>query len=266
MNLLLGADPEVFMKKDGAFISAHGMVLGSKERPFPVKDGAVQVDGMALEFNIDAAGDEATFIYNIDSVMAQLKAMVPDYEVVAVPVAHFGAEYIASQPDEAKELGCTPDFNAWTGDENVPPNAELPYRTGAGHVHLGWTEGANPHCPIHYGSCCAIVKQLDFYLGLVSLVYDTDTERRAMYGKAGAFRPKAYGVEYRTLSNAWLASPVLTGWVFRATSRAVQATLAGENLTERFGNIEEIINTSDVAAARAIIIELDLEVPYGYLG
>ena len=54
MQILLGTDPEVFMKQHGKFISAHGMVEGDKENPYLVKDGAVQVDGMALEAAIVA--------------------------------------------------------------------------------------------------------------------------------------------------------------------------------------------------------------------
>ena len=261
MQILLGADPEVFMMQAGKYISAHGMVEGSKIDPFPVKDGAVQVDGMALEFNINPADSEATFVANIDSVMAQLKDMVPDYEVVATPVAHFGSEYIQSQPIEARELGCDPDYNAYTERENSPPNEELPFRTGAGHVHIGWTEGKNVHDPIHFKSCIRIIKQLDFYLGLVSLMYDDETERRAMYGAAGAFRPKPYGVEYRTLSNAWLASPELTGWVWRASQAAVESVMAGSNLFEQYGDVSTIINNSDVESARRIIEEIGLEVP-----
>lgn len=261
MQILLGTDPEVFMKQHGKFISAHGMVEGDKESPYLVKDGAVQVDGMALEFNTDPAASLEEFVGNVDSVLAQLKEMVPDYEVVATPVAHFGYDYIQSQPEKAKELGCDPDFNAYTGKENEVPNAELPFRTGAGHVHLGWTEGADIQDPIHFAACMSIVKQLDFYLGLVSLTFDTESERRAMYGAAGAFRPKSYGVEYRTLSNAWLASQGLIAWVWKAANKAVESTMAGENLTEQYGDIQTIINTSDVDAARQLIQEIGLEVP-----
>jgi hypothetical protein len=38
--------------------------------------------------------------------------------------------------------------------------------------------------------------------------------RRELYGKAGAFRPKPYGVEYRVLSNRWLNSEALIRWVY----------------------------------------------------
>jgi len=261
MQILLGADPEVFMKKGADYISAHGMIPGDKANPFPVKDGAVQVDGMALEFNIDAASSEDTFVGNILSVMDQLKGMVPEYDVVADPVAHFGYDYIQSQPEEARDLGCDPDYNAYTQAVNEQPDVDLPFRTGAGHVHLGWTEGADTNCPEHLSSCVTIVKQLDFYLGLVSLTFDSDSERRAMYGAAGAFRAKSYGVEYRTLSNAWLASEELIAWVWKAATRAVANTLAGEDLEATYGDIQTIINTSDVASARQLIQELGLEVP-----
>ena len=82
---------------------------------------------MALEFNIDPANTEDEFVLSIDTVMGQLAAMVPEYRIVITPVAEFGYEYIKSQPEEAKELGCDPDYNAYTGKENPRANADLPF-------------------------------------------------------------------------------------------------------------------------------------------
>jgi hypothetical protein len=45
--------------------------------------------------------------------------------------------------------------------------------------------------------------------------WDKDTERRKLYGKPGAFRPKPYGCEYRVLSNAWVDKPEVAGILFR---------------------------------------------------
>lgn len=256
--MLLGADPELFVKKGGDYVSAYGMVEGTKVLPFPVQDGAVQVDGMALEFNIDPAQDEEEFIHNIQHVMQQLKAMVPEYEVVADPVAHFTEAYLETQCEEALNLGCDPDFNAWTGVVNPKPDTGRPMRTAAGHIHVGWTEGSRGEA--HLGMCTALVKQLDFYLGLPSLLFDSDIDRREMYGQAGAFRPKSYGVEYRVLSNKWLSSPSLMQWVYRATSNCFQSMSEGE-LTAKYGDIQGIINSSDKQAALAIINEEGLLTP-----
>lgn len=253
MQLLIGADPEVFVKQGDKFISAHDMVKGSKKHPLPVRNGAVQVDGMALEFNIDPAATEEEFLFNVVDVMDQLKAMVPKFEVVATPVAEFGAEYIAAQPEEAKILGCDPDFNAWDMKENIPPNAELPFRTAAGHIHIGWTDKANVKDILHLGMIEGLVKQLDFFLGLPSVVFDDDVKRREMYGKAGAFRPKPYGCEYRTLSNKWLTSKGLMSLVYRNVHEAVNQLLAGETMFEKYGDIQHVINTSDKHAALTIL-------------
>ncbi len=104
---------------------------------------------------------------------------------------------------------------------------------------------------------------MDFYLGLPSLVYDSATRRREMYGKAGAYRPKSYGVEYRTLSNAWLNSAELIRWVYRATQKGVLAAISGNLLVEKYGDIQEVINKSNVKEALAIIKAEELEVCYG---
>ena len=62
---------------------------------------------------------------------------------------------------------------------------------------------------------------LDMYLGLPSLIWDRDTKRRSLYGDFGAFRPKPYGLEYRVLSNAWLAHTRTIGFVYRSARMAM---------------------------------------------
>ncbi len=264
LSFKLGADPEMFVQDNkGQFVSAYGMVKGNKEHPTPVKNGAVQVDGMALEFNIDPSESEAQFVHNISTVIEQMKAMVPHFRVVATPVAHFGYEYIKSQPDEAKELGCNPDYSAYTGSENPRPDADLPFRTGAGHVHIGWTNHKIPLEDQHFRSCISVVKQLDVFLGIVSVLFDDNVQRREMYGKAGAFRPKPYGVEYRVLSNAWVAEERLQKWVYRATMNALRALEEGNHIYKEIGDeaINAIINNSDVERAKEIVSKYGLLLP-----
>lgn len=263
MQFLIGCDPEVFVKKNGVFQSAFGLIAGDKKNPQKIPHGAVQVDGMALEFNIDPAANEDDFAINVQSVFDQLRAMVPEFEVVATPVAHFTAEYMKDQPAAALELGCDPDFNAWSGLVNDKPNANRPMRTASGHVHIGWTNGKDVNDPEHVAMGQAMGKQLDFFLGLPSLVYDDDVERRSMYGKAGCIRHKPYGVEYRTLSNAWLKSEALMRWVFRATQEGAKRLANGDALFNTYGDVQEIINTSNKKEAMKIIKKAKLEVCNG---
>lgn len=263
MEILVGCDPEVFVKQDGVFKSAFGLIKGDKANPQKVNRGAVQVDGMALEFNIDPAHSEDEFCINVQDVFNTMKLMVPDYEVVAVPVAHFDPAYIKSQPAAALELGCDPDFNGWNGLVNNKPNGERPMRTASGHVHIGWTNGMDVNDPAHIAQCNAAIRQMDFYLGLPSLAYDSDQERREMYGKAGCCRYKPYGTEYRTLSNAWLKSEALMRWVYRNTVKGMNELMAGNSLADKYGDIQEIINTGDKKAANKIIQAENIEVCYG---
>lgn len=265
MEILVGADPELFAFNNENPVSAYGLIPGTKHDPFAVKDGAIQVDGMALEFNIDPASNEQDFVKNLNSVMQTLKDMVPNYNVKAVPVAEFGFEYIQQQPREAIELGCEPDFNAWLdGAVNMPPNSMLPFRTGAGHVHIGWTKDAQPYDGEHMDVCINVIKQLDFFLGLPSLFYDKGVKRRTMYGKPGCFRPKTYGAEYRVLSNQWLESDDLKSWVFRNTKAAMDRYDRGDLVFNRVS--KKILNNltdadPDMIRVRSILEKLDIEIP-----
>lgn len=260
MEILVGCDPEVFVKKNNVFQSAYGLIKGDKKNPQKVNRGAVQVDGMALEFNIDPAHSEDEFCINVQDVFKTMCMMVPDYEVVATPVAHFDPLYMKNQPKEALELGCDPDYNAWTGVPNIKPNGDRPMRTASGHIHVGWTSDQDINEDNHRYRCNLVSQQLDFYLGLSSLSYDNDKERREMYGKAGCCRYKPYGVEYRTLSNAWLNSEKLMRMVYRNTVEGVKQVIDGNILAEKYGDIQAIINNSDVKAAMDICKAENIEV------
>lgn len=213
MQITIGADPELFVQgPTGRLISPHMFIPGTKTHPFPVKGGAVQLDGFAAEFNINPSTSFADFSNNINLVLGQLKAMLPaDHTLKATPLARFGEDYIANQPEHVKMLGCDPDFNAYTGEQNPTPNGEMGYRTASGHVHIGWTQGQDVTNEAHLQDCMFLTQALDATLGLYSIIHEPNQEgklRRDLYGRAGAFRPKPYGVEYRVMSNFWVDSPI----------------------------------------------------------
>lgn len=213
--ITIGADPETFVldKKSGKIVSAHDLLPGTKENPHPVAGGAIQVDGLAAEFNTEPCATGSQFETNCEQVIGELrKALGGKYEVVFEPAHVFDQEYYDSLPDDPKILGCTADFNAYTQDINPPPDTMTAptMRTTSGHIHVGWGSRFDPEDTNHIADCAAVAKQLDFALGIVSLLWDPDPRRRVMYGKAGCFRPKTYGMEYRTMSNVWLRPGLVT--------------------------------------------------------
>lgn len=227
-DILIGCDPEVFCfdTKKGMYISSHDILYGTKASPFLVEDGAVQVDGVAAEFNIFPAKSEDEFVKNINSVMGQMlmitRSMNPDVEFRAEPTAFFDPAYFWNLPFETLQLGCEPDFNAYTGKENPKPKTEEPFRTGSFHVHVGFTSNANPHDASHFMLCREIVQRLDETLYPLSMAWDSDQKRRELYGQIGSFRPKHYGFEYRPLSNAVLRSEENIRRVYRTTIETVR--------------------------------------------
>lgn len=259
----LGADPEIFVKKDGKPFSAHGLLTGTKKEPLKTSVGAVQVDGMALEFNIDpvAQGDFERFNYEIVKTIKDMREIVADKDgklsFVYEPVMEFGEEYLAQQPEEAKELGCDPDWCAYTMAPNPKPDGERPFRTGAGHIHIGWGADIPVDNEEHLEICASFIKMLDATLGMFMTVIDRDPRRRELYGKAGAFRPKPYGVEYRTPSNVWIKNRDRRMVVHALINRAIQYQTAGYSIQAVSGRteetVQEIINNGDFVSAQTIV-------------
>lgn len=220
-NLMIGCDPELFIQNAGGrYVSAYGSFPGTKENPFVLKHGGIQVDGTALEFNINPASTLEEFLKNIEAVTTVMSKMTKkrdkSWSLCVKPTVVYEKSYFESLPEEAKRLGCDPDYCAYTGDENQPKEPDLPFRTGAGHLHVGWTDLEDVVNTSHFYDCIQMVKQLDAGLYIPSLLWDSDQKRRELYGRVGSFRPKHYGVEWRPLSNQWVSDPDLQEWLYLA--------------------------------------------------
>lgn len=256
----IGCDPEIFIiDGKGNPVSAHGLIEGTKEKPFPVSSGAYQVDGMAVEFNTDPVvhSDFNGFNQRVIEVIGQLKAAVKknnkQYKFFTGSVLDFPKEYFDSLPDSVKELGCDPDYNAYTMEENPRPDGERLFRTAAGHIHVGWGADIPVDNEEHLEICASFVKMLDATVGLLMTVIDQEPRRRELYGKAGAFRPKSYGVEYRTPSNAWIFSKPARHEVHQAVNRAISYMRQGHSIEGLTGVtpevLQKIINEGDRSRA-----------------
>ena len=271
-EFLLGCDPEVFVvDRKGNFVSAHGLIPGTKTAPMKVNNGMVQVDGMALEFGIDPAATKKEFVTRIKDVLAQLRGMLPKgYDISVSSIARFTPEIMAAQPEEALELGCDPDYNAYTGAKNARPTLPDPnLRSAGGHIHIGWGSKLPVLEQQHLDACSALAVEMDYFIGAASLKWDKDVLRRTIYGAAGAFRPKPYGMEYRSASNQWLQSEELIGFVYDSTILAItnlmqNNSIGAKNLPFFKGAVSlpafSILNTGWVSLGEAIFDSLNKQV------
>lgn len=249
--VLIGADPEVFVMRGGHPSSAIGLIPGSKEEPTRTKHGWVQPDNVLAEFNIEPAKTRDEFLRNIRNVMHDLSAFCPEIDIRASYL--YAMEELEYFGDAAFVFGCEPDFDAWNGGDKTPKPEGAPpgLRTAGGHVHLGYLEDGNEDT---MRDKCRIVRAMDVTLGLRSVLLDKDKQRKQLYGKAGCFRPKWYGVEYRTLSNFWLASDELIQWAYDGAAEAWLRvdeinTLLDAGLGEL---VRDAINNSDEGTAAAL--------------
>lgn len=243
----LGADPELFLLDvSGKLSSVIGKIGGTKFAPLQIIDlpqgYTLQEDNVALELGIPPCSSPEEYIMALQTCMNKGLEYLPGYSYSKVSSASFPKEEL--EHPLANIFGCEPDYNAWTGEENPRPvvrNRRL--RSAGGHVHVEtdvpWQD---------------MGKALDFYLSIPSVVMDNTVEaiaRRKLYGRAGACRPKPYGVEHRVLSNFWVFSERTINWVFNSAVKAEAAVKAGKlPVIESLGEeIQNIINTSDVEAA-----------------
>lgn len=250
---LIGADPEVFVvnKKTNKIVPGIGLIGGNKLSPRQVDRGALQEDNVMAEFNIDPAQDSFTFRRNIKEVLRQLDVTLEktghEYDKSFRTSHQFSLDEL--KDPQAQRFGCDPDFNAYTLEENetIKPDKIGKVRMCGGHIHIGM-----PSPDAHPMTRIMTARWMDILVGAPLSRLDPDITRRQFYGKAGNFRVKEYGIEYRTPSNFWLSSDNLMKFVFensllaatRGNSREpISIYDAGGRYTPEL--IREIIDLSD---------------------
>src|SRR5574343_704795 len=203
----LGADPEVFFaRRSGAPQSVEGLIGGSKKNPRPM-DGMeegfyIQEDNVAAEYNIPPASDPERWARNIVRGFQYVRDVAKKHRLKPLIAADADFPIPQVMTPHALTLGCDPDFNAWLEDMNPRPEAPFRMRTAAAHLHVSW---ASPDDEQRW----ELIRAMDVFLGLPSILVTKPNRRRELYGRAGACRLKPYGVEYRVLDNFYINSEKL---------------------------------------------------------
>ena len=257
-EIALGADPEIFLEKsDGTLLPAFTF-LPSKYEPLRTPEEGMNYywDGFQAEFNITP---NIEINDCLKSVRFGLKALLkaaqekePSARLSLRTVVDTPLEMLRELPPEFVEFGCMPSYNAYGISGTSLDGINCPYRFAGGHIHFGIAKSEKAMDAIP-----AIVRALDAILGVacVSLFENFDNPvRRRYYGLAGEHRLPPHGLEYRSLSDAWLFNPRLASMVLDFARKIVVWTVNGKNQwAASEEEVVECILRSDVDIARKIL-------------
>ena len=260
-NITIGADPELFIinEKTKKVVSSIGLIPGIKGDPYVGEDMpsgfGLETDNILAEFNIPPVRDEISFINNIEYMKNYIDKFVkdknPDLGILCAASMNVPESELNSP--EAKEFGCSVDYNVYTQSENPKPQgASTNLRSAGFHIHYGY-------CGNNIGKSLKLIKYMDLYLGLPSVILDTDNKRRTLYGKAGCFRLTSYGFEYRVLSSYMMSSTDLLEKVWEGISRATYAESHCMRLPLS-SSIQTAINKGDKNLAEDLIKQYKITV------
>lgn len=249
----IGSDPELFLfnNKTKKVVSAIDKIPGYKEDPY--KEGlpegfGLQTDNILAEFNIPPVQSEEQFISHIefmkDIIRNMAKEINPDFDILCQASSKVPAKEL--KHPQAREFGCDPDYCVYTNAKNeVGKAASTNLRSAGFHIHVGYPNNT-------IDSSLAMLYYIDAFVGLPSILYDTDAERRKLYGKAGCFRLQPWGFEYRTLSSYWIANPTRLSFIWRQVMYALHCYENGVCLPDPI-KVRETINNNDLETARYLI-------------
>ena len=256
-NITLGSDPEIFIENDKEIVSGEGIIPGSKHNPEPISEEGhcIQLDNIAMEFNIPPCKTEDDFVREINFIKDYSTVLLKSHGLKISTKASAEINPIYLQSEQAQTFGCEPDFNVYLQDVNTPPDNKTNLRCVGGHIHIGIPEEY-----LNQDVQEQIVKAFDIFVTLPSLLLDNDERRREMYGKAGAFRFKDFGVECRQLSNFWIHSDENTRWVYKQTIKAVETVLDNRfsEYEKKYSDlVRNAIDTNDKEQAKNLLIEIE---------
>jgi len=250
-NITIGADPELFIvdhSQNDKVISSIGLIPGEKGNPYKADDMpngfGMEIDNILGEFNIPPTDNRTSFINNINYMKNYIDNFIkqknPNYGIQCIASRIVDDDQLTTP--ESQMFGCSVDYNAYTKKANKKPSAKDQNLRSAGlHLHVGYDF---PTTDISLN----IVKLLDIYLGIPSVILDPDKKRRKLYGKAGAFRLCKYGVEYRSLSSYMMSDDNILSLVWDLLVCALYTAISPDDYDS--DKIQYIINNSDVDLAK----------------
>lgn len=250
MKILCGADPEVaLVNPAGGFVSSIGLVGGTKKAPKSVEGSkvglTVQEDNVSLEFGFTPVPVDK-FSHTVQRVRNELTNFVAKLPGGLEPYYIDSAEYTEKElsAPKAKEFGCDPDYLAYERGAMRPPLDAKSLgrrRFFAGHLHIGYDKSIITSAVLPEWALIQGIEALGYCTYLFD-GYDKQPYRRNYYGLPGLYRPKSYGVEWRTPSNAWLYHPDIA---------ELMLSVAEHILTKpgAFAGLYEQIDWDDVSAS-----------------
>jgi len=260
-DVALGSDPEIFLEKgDGTLLPAFNF-LPSKYNPLMTPEEGCKYywDGFQAEYNITPSKDLTECLksirYGLKALLVAAKKHDPSARLSTKTVFETPLDMLRQLNETSPELvefGCMPSFNVYGIEGEHLDGVNCPHRFAGGHIHFGISKSKDA-----MENIADIVKALDAVLGVacVSLFENFDNPvRRKYYGLVGEHRLPPHGLEYRSLSDAWLFNPKLASMVLDLSRRVLVSTVNGTN--KWVASQEEVIECvlrSDVKLARDII-------------
>lgn len=254
-KILIGADPEFFFKIEGNYLASEKFITGEKDFPETIKKGFTLIkDNLMGEFTIPPASSKNEFVENINFIKQYLLKRFPGVDIVFQSKAEFSFEEISST-NNSNEFLCNPSSNIYNNKDCDQSFMNTPTRFAGGHIHIGYDKQTYQNIE------AKIIKCMDALLGVPSILLDPEsTQRRTNYGRAGEYRLKPYGVEYRTLSNFWLQNDDFIEFAFTNATLATKLAIQGlDTIFEE--DIESIINNSQIDQAQEFIAKYDIKLP-----
>lgn len=227
MNFSFGSDPELMLiDKNGKYKSAIGIVQGNKDNRIKINGHEFYYDNVLAECAIKPSFSKEEAVSNFKECLKIYSDMVDPFKLQLTSSHNY--EKSELKHDDAKLVGCEPEYCPYEMKIAEIPTEEILHgtlRTCGGHIHLGseyLTEGINGILAMY---------MMDIFLGIPSLWLDKDQTsktRREMYGEAGRYRVKSYGMEYRSLSNFWLQSPRFVEFIYEMSEFVVMFVESGK--------------------------------------
>jgi hypothetical protein len=242
VGLSSGADPEVFVvdKKNGEVIPAF-LFLPSKQ-----SGEGFYWDGFQAEFQVTPstcmnAQMDNTYI-RLTNILQRARSTFPNARLTAQSTVEIPFDTLLSSKPEHVALGCGASLNAYDlCGEPVADARMLRERFAGGHIHAGLAEKLLP------AKARQIVKAIDAIATVptIAMFEKLDSPaRRRYYGLPGEYRLPAHGLEYRTLSSAWLCHPAIAQFTRELVRMAIKIACA---------NHEHLFEYEEVAVVRCIL-------------